>query len=381
MKDSFQTCHIPELDGIRGIAILSVLFYHLFWFPSPGGNWNGVPLAIWKVAQVGWVGVNIFFVLSGFLITRILLDQKKQANYFSRFYKRRILRIFPLYWLALGFIYFHYENSSPFVLVSVFFLSNISSVFGIVPCYPGLWSLSVEEQFYLFWPQVIKRCSFSKLRTVAILICIISSTLRGLSVMLPKFYWAFVTLGSFDGFAFGVLLAISYWETQSGKLALRSFSMRCFLILLLAVLFGSKCGILTRQKLLGEMFLPTLIYLASVALMAFCISERDSPKLKLLSKGFLPHWGRLSYAAYLCHYPVPEITNKLLSFYPGIYTHFFEFWFSVFQFGISFLITYLISLILHYFVEKPFLKLKDVNLIPKQSKSNSKIDSVINVLE
>ncbi len=97
---------IPELDGLRGIAILLVLFYHFFWFPSPGGNWKGLSYGLWRFAQVGWTGVNIFFVLSGFLITRILISKKNDTSYFYSFYKRRVLRILPLYFVTLLFIYF-----------------------------------------------------------------------------------------------------------------------------------------------------------------------------------------------------------------------------------------------------------------------------------
>ena len=162
-NDSSLVYH-RELDGIRGLAILSVLTYHLFWFTSPGGAWNGVPSVLWRLAQVGWTGVNLFFVLSGFLISRILLMEKTKSNYFSRFYWRRALRILPLYFLTLVFIVFNYEKSGRFVLFSVFFMAHISSFFNIVSCYPGLWSLSVEEQFYLGWPQVIRRFSVRQVK-------------------------------------------------------------------------------------------------------------------------------------------------------------------------------------------------------------------------
>ncbi|NDG26204.1 MAG: acyltransferase, partial [Proteobacteria bacterium] len=116
--------HIPELDGLRGLAILAVLFYHFFWFPSDPTHWPKFFSLLWKLGQIGWVGVNLFFVLSGFLITRILLAQKGSHSFFKDFYWRRALRILPLYFLTLLFIGFYYPSSGPFVLFSLFFLSN-----------------------------------------------------------------------------------------------------------------------------------------------------------------------------------------------------------------------------------------------------------------
>lgn len=365
--ENYQNRHIPELDGLRGIAILSVLSYHLFWFTSPGGNWTGLPYVLWKIAQVGWAGVNLFFVLSGFLITRILISQKNEPFYFRRFYKRRILRILPLYLLTLIFIYFHYENSGSFVVLSLAFLAHIPSVFGITPCYPGLWSLSVEEQFYLVWPQVIKRFSLDQIKIGVLLLCIFSALFRGLAFGFPSAAVILGTLGGFDGFAYGALLALIYCQSEGKALKLKSFSSVCFVIALLALMLGFKFGIVTRQRVLGEMFLPSLIYLVSVASMSYCLANTGAGYLKIFARGFFPHWGKLSYAAYLCHYPIPELTNKLFSFYPDIYNHYFQFGYGALQFLLSLAGTYLVSLALHHWVELPFLRLKDRALLSSQS--------------
>ena len=144
--------HVPELDGLRGIAILLVLFYH-----------SHVPFFV----HMGWCGVDLFFVLSGFLITSILLNAKESPSYFSAFYARRVLRIFPLYFT---------------VLIAYFWvLLPIAHHFGRAESYTGagqwwywlylqnwwngaghdilwlshFWSLAIEEQFYLVWPLVV----------------------------------------------------------------------------------------------------------------------------------------------------------------------------------------------------------------------------------
>lgn len=367
IEQSFQTRHLPELDGIRGIAILSVLFYHLFWFTSPGAHWTGFPFLLWKVAQVGWAGVNLFFVLSGFLITRILIHQKGKPYYFSRFYKRRALRILPLYLVTLAFIFFHYENSGTFVLISLAFLAHIPSVFGVTPCYPGLWSLSVEEQFYLVWPQLIQRFSLNSVKRVSIFLCVVSAILRGLSFKFAAWSVILGVLGGYDGFAYGSLLAIVFWEEKGNSHKLKAFSLLCFVIALGALLLGYKFGIGTRQKLVGEMFLPSLIYLISASFMAFSLAHSGANYLKILSKGILPQWGKLSFAAYLCHYPVPEITNKILSLFPEIYSYYFAFWFSALQFVLSLGMTYIISLLLHHWVELPFLKWKETEIFSSKN--------------
>src|SRR5437879_5802153 len=90
-----QSSHIPSLDGLRGLAILLVLLFH---FTPEGGGHTMIGVVTRWVSRLGWCGVDLFFVLSGFLITGILFDAKGSAHYFRNFYMRRVLRIFPLYY-------------------------------------------------------------------------------------------------------------------------------------------------------------------------------------------------------------------------------------------------------------------------------------------
>lgn len=100
---------MPELDTIRGIAVLLVLFFHGFGFPYGLKGLSGFPKLFVAATLTGWVGVNLFFVLSGFLITGILLDTKSREDYYRRFYIRRALRILPLYYAVLGLLSFCHE--------------------------------------------------------------------------------------------------------------------------------------------------------------------------------------------------------------------------------------------------------------------------------
>src|ERR1700761_6273992 len=150
--------HIESLDGLRGIAILLVFFFH--YLPRNSHN----PLS-W-LASVGWSGVDLFFVLSGFLITGILYDTRESRNFFKVFYARRALRLIPLYALAVGIVLsVSLMLHTPLTWKAIPFYvygSNIMLVVnGGVPDFTPFfqcihfWSLSLEEQFYSLWPLVV----------------------------------------------------------------------------------------------------------------------------------------------------------------------------------------------------------------------------------
>jgi peptidoglycan/LPS O-acetylase OafA/YrhL len=163
---------IPELDGIRGIAILSVLLFHLFKYtmlyrPVLGENWARLAHLAARATEHGGYGVDLFFVLSGFLITGILLDTRSDGHYFRNFYGRRALRIFPLYYAVLAVILLCYRDSGNYVLLSFFQLSNIAPILGIMMVNGAMWSLSVEEHFYLCWPLIVRKLNFDNVARVA----------------------------------------------------------------------------------------------------------------------------------------------------------------------------------------------------------------------
>lgn len=175
---------ISELDGLRGIAIALVVIFHCFYF-SPGPDYHAVGLIhhlyLWfeRVIAVGWTGVDLFFVLSGFLIGGILLDVRQSPRYYRTFYLRRFFRIIPPYYawivayivvmaVAGTFLSTHVARGTTTrwghgLLIQVLFLQN----FGILTSYPVIagawltatWSLAVEEQFYLIAPAVIRTLS------------------------------------------------------------------------------------------------------------------------------------------------------------------------------------------------------------------------------
>src|SRR5580658_8734625 len=237
--------YYKPLDGVRGIAALMVMWFHF--------NWVGNSLLvrfISKTAVFGQTGVILFFVLSGFLITRILLSNKgNTAHFFSNFYIRRTLRIFPLYFLFLGIYYFvvplvYHIPVIPFSQQVYYwtYLQSFSQTFGWNAKGPDhYWSLSVEEHFYLFWPCLIYFMNLKQIkRTVLALI--------GLALLLgvvlvrtgyPVFYWTFTNI---DLLALGALLAVFEAENAlNGKTAaiVRAIAIALSILLIpLWVIFG-----------------------------------------------------------------------------------------------------------------------------------------------
>jgi len=180
--------YIPELDGLRAIGIVMVILNHMW-------PWERYSHRLFLLLQLPWMLMDAFFVLSGFLITGILLDTRTRPDYYRAFYSRRSLRILPIYYAVLIFItavavlngHAAYKNmlahwGSPgwfFV-----YLGNIpTALTGLEPlagggAYVPLWSLQVEEQFYLLFPLLIHRLSLKTLTRVLLGVCSFSILLR-----------------------------------------------------------------------------------------------------------------------------------------------------------------------------------------------------------
>ena len=160
---------MPDLDLARGIAILMVLLDHGFaadqtpYILHP----SRFLLNLEYVARLGHMGVHLFFILSGFLITGILLDSRTQPDYFRNFYTRRLLRIAPAYLLMLVVLIATRSITARYLVVCLLCLCNMSSLLGATSEYPALWSLSVEEQFYLVWPLAVRRLSMRSLERIS----------------------------------------------------------------------------------------------------------------------------------------------------------------------------------------------------------------------
>lgn len=163
--------HLPALDGVRGVAALMVMLHHFALDPAVV-----TPAALRVVAplRLAWCGVDLFFVLSGFLITRVLLAARGSPGYYRRFFVRRALRIFPLYYATLLGVLVVAPALLPAVTAAPLdahqgwlwlYLTNVASVLRGTGVFTNahfdvnhFWSLAIEEQFYLVWPAVVARC-------------------------------------------------------------------------------------------------------------------------------------------------------------------------------------------------------------------------------
>lgn len=212
--------HIPALDGLRGIAILWVMLHH---FARVGAEGAALDTLYARAAVTGRIGVDLFFVLSGFLITRILVETKGRGSYFKAFYGRRFLRIVPLYYAALvlaltvlpwllgqgaGAVGLR-QNQPWFWLYGVNYLiarDGWRAAAGL----EHFWSLAVEEQFYLVWPLIVALASGARLLLVSAAGLVAAPVLRTLTLLLGGGYEDLYVASHlrFDGFLAGAVIAL-----------------------------------------------------------------------------------------------------------------------------------------------------------------------------
>jgi peptidoglycan/LPS O-acetylase OafA/YrhL len=224
---------IKSLDGVRGLAVSMVIISHLMFLSNYNENF------LWKFLKNGWMGVDLFFVLSGYLITSILIASKSKKNYFRNFLIRRTLRIFPLYYTVLIIVLislFFYQNGNFQNLIWYFtYTSNIGMAINDNWLHVGgnlelshFWSLAVEEQFYLFWPLIIYIIPNKYIPFLAFLMVICGPEIRVLigEWMNSKTMSAYVmTPARMDSLAGGALLASLYQsDVFSSSLQFRKIS-------------------------------------------------------------------------------------------------------------------------------------------------------------
>ncbi len=292
--------HMPELDVLRGVAILAVLLYHGFYWQQAVSSSRWVT-AFYNSTVIGWLGVNLFFVLSGFLITGILVDSKGKSSYYGNFYRRRALRILPAYLAVLLVLVLLGAMTYRSFAVDLLFLANYSTYLHATN-YGVLWSLSVEEQFYLFWPALVANVSKRVLAFVSLLICLVEPLLRWLSVS-GTFRMGEVHSGTHliaDNLALGALAAL-FARSRFGT---RGNGVRLGLALCasgaLVFVLGVPFGILHRTTLTGAAFqtvpwnlLFTGVLLLALGLRSPVASSRWTSPLRFL--------GYISYGLYLVH--------------------------------------------------------------------------------
>ena len=337
--------HIPFLDGVRALAALMVMTFHFV-------GRHGEPAIVRQVAVIGQTGVELFFVLSGFLITRILLAAKGAPHFFATFYARRALRIFPLYYGFLLFFFFVQPHifttevsPSGTQIWAWLYLQNVPMTFSNAPVGgPGhFWSLAVEEHFYFVWPLAIayltRRQTWFFL--AGVLVAPVLFRFLFLENGIPVFYF---TLTRLDSLGYGALLALISTSDFSIVVLTRWFraaliGLTILLIPSFAVLSGSHYEWLQVVKL---SLIPALYF----AFLGFCIFDPLSSRLtRMLSVAPLRWIGSISYGLYvfhiLCFITVYKLAPSL-----SLISDFFA----------SFLLTFLIAGLSYRYLESPILR-------------------------
>jgi peptidoglycan/LPS O-acetylase OafA/YrhL len=288
---------MPELDSVRGLAILLVLIYHGL-VPPLHGQLSSFDNRLVSLAGYGWIGVNLFFVLSGFLITGILLDKRNQPGYFRSFYLRRALRILPalsatlLVLLAAGWI------SWRFLALGILFLANCGPLLGVPLQYGPLWSLAVEEHFYLLWPWIVRRCSAQRLMLLLAAICVVTPLLRGANFILagrPANLVQLYTWFNLDGLAMGAMLAV--WLREPG------FRRAQLARIALPLLAGGAVAfvLILPHPLITAGFLATALNVGSAGLLSCALLAGTNRWAFLVNGPVLRFLGYISYGLYLVH--------------------------------------------------------------------------------
>lgn len=310
--------HMPELDVLRGVAILAVILDHgLYWSGASAQSGSFAHLII-QATSAGWLGVNLFFVLSGFLITGILLDTKFSPTYYRRFYLNRACRILPAYFAMLILLLIFHLQDFKTTVVALFFLANYNEALGIMVSYAVFWSLAVEEQFYLIWPTVVRNTSVKTLAVIGCVLCVVEPLLRGLTasgrIHLGDAHTATYLIA--DNLAVGVLAAIfarsRYGSLQNGIKVGLAAAFAGFVILLA----GMPYGILHRNNLVGNSLqtVPWNLIFAGVLLLL----------LGLRSSFFRGPWmaplrffGYVSYGLYLVHLLAFNLYQWMVAYVPN----------------------------------------------------------------
>jgi peptidoglycan/LPS O-acetylase OafA/YrhL len=293
---------MPGLDALRGVAVLAVVLYHgLHWWLPPSISISPGARRLIFLATPGWLGVNLFFVLSGFLITGILLDTRNRPNYWKSFYTRRVLRILPLYLVVLLILRFYNGVSWMYFLICMFYMANFASTrFGLG--YGPLWSLAVEEQFYLMWPSLVRRLRPRTLAIVCVGSLFLSPLLRYLSVsrIVPMGNPYSATWLVTDNLAAGALIAILLRTPAATLSRVRGWTLGVGLLSLILLILGLCLQIMSRSTSAGAAFQPEPFILLFSALLLLSLQIGSHPLVYRLTRP-LRFYGYISYGLYLFH--------------------------------------------------------------------------------
>ena len=320
--DNSNRRHLPLLDGVRGCAILLVLATHLASGTAAASGFDDVVL---RTLRAGWIGVDLFFVLSGFLITGILLDSRQDPRYFRVFFARRALRILPLYWLYLLLLVAGVWWLSPDAERESLFTglpwhaTYLTNVIVAIRGWDGfqtghLWSLSVEEQFYLIWPSLVLFAGARRLRGMTVRAMLWIPALRTAAVAAGVLTLTTHLLTPFraDAFGAGALLAILIRDDDRDRLLPRLRLAGTVAIAILIAIALHERGLRYSSPAVRTAGY-TLLALGFASLLERVLrAAPGSLTAGTLGSPLLRSFGRYSYSIYLIHPPVLLAFDRLI---------------------------------------------------------------------
>jgi peptidoglycan/LPS O-acetylase OafA/YrhL len=356
--------YLPELDALRFFAFLAVFAFHASLL-------LGTSAGIQKLFDAGFFGVDLFFALSAYLITQLLLRERAtngavDAKYF---YVRRALRIWPLYFFFLFVAYLPSAWWTTFGIGKLYlisyclFVGNLAGMFLGYPIslFAHLWSVSIEEQFYLLWPWVVRKASTKGLTWIAAGLFVVAALTRLVDLLLGA-TWNTIAFGTFsrlDPIAVGVVLG----ALPRSRLPKFSLTARVLVALagMLSWLLVARCFPVMEAH---PAVLPTIVGypLAALGCAAFLVATLHAGEAgaRFLSNSGLIYLGRISYGLYVYHWPVLLIVKLWYYFLvraawlPGPFS-----WSGQLAFlSISSLVTFLAASASYRWLESPFLRLK-----------------------
>jgi peptidoglycan/LPS O-acetylase OafA/YrhL len=312
---------IPELDGLRGIAIMLVIFFHYLNNQLlTAGNFIGKALC--KATSFGWIGVDLFFLLSGFLIGTILIQNKNSKNYFSTFYLRRLVRIIPNYFLLIivfmiilvvpyfaGDYFLTGNNVLPiwsyFTMVHNFFMARLNNLGN--GAMSVTWSIGIEEQFYIVFPFIVYYLKDKWLPYLLIVAIVLAVIFR---MQYNNWIPAYVLLPCrMDAIAFGALIAWFNYHYDLKEWVNRKYNW----LLLVMTIDIFVCGLLYYKYAdLGSLRNTYFGIFFSLCLV-FALTKKNTFYAALLRNKIFVWIGTISYSLYLFHYMILGICRNLTS--------------------------------------------------------------------
>ena len=349
--------HVRALDGVRGLAALAVVMHHALFTQTDGIVFGRAASAAHFIYGYFYLGVDLFFVLSGYLITSLLLLARRSPHFYYNFYWKRAFRILPVLFLVLALSRLLFHTPFVYLLPAIFFIANFTFVWGIPDVGP-FWSLAIEEQFYLIWPTVIHRTKPRHILRILIATIIACGLIRFVGNLLHHGRLG-VRIVHVDGLAWGAMLALfAFMARVPFRQANAAKLWRRFAPVTLGV------GGVFLAAAIAFHYIPDLNFLTTcaaplfTALLLYLLTHSQAALARLLASRPLRFLGDISYMLYLSHAYVISLYDRLVPGHGTVSTLYL-------RFGVCLAVSVLWCTLSLYLFERPIGRLRRFVLKPK----------------